>query len=73
MTKKIKAKVIKRRVKPKKFTQSEINSAKTTVICPEGFRHIDKGRFAKMPHTRHLCVHGKKKSFFFTKKPSIGI
>lgn len=75
-----KRKVVKKRSKSKVitrskkiFTSKQIKSAQTKVICPDGFRHIDRGRFAKMPHTRHLCVHNKKKSFFFTKKPSIGI
>lgn len=50
-----------------------IEKAKRKIICPQGFRHIDKGKFAKTPHKKHLCVHGKKKSFFFTKTPTIGV
>ena len=53
-------------------------SIKRIIICPlDGTRHIDKGKFAKTPHTRHLCkrkVRGRVVKHFFTvKTPSIGI
>jgi len=84
----------KPKTKPKRNTTSKavvsaaiLKKAKRVIFCPHGERHIDKGKFAKNPHTQHLCVHEvtvfdakkgkmvkkKKKEFFTVAEPSIGI
>ncbi len=58
----------------KKLTPKQIRKKfGMIIICPHGERHIDKGIFALVPHTRHLCTHHGKKEFFFMKKKGIGI
>lgn len=71
-------KVKKRKVKNAK--KISIKKFQRVIICPfDGKRHIDKGKFALIPHKRHLCVitdpkTGKKiKHFFNVNIKSIGV
>ena len=68
------------RVKNIKKRRDPLQRYKRIIYCPvDGKRHIDEGRFAKVPHKKHLCVridpNTEKliKHFFTLKKKSIGI
>ncbi len=63
-----------------KIKKDPLKKFKKTIICPiDGTKHIDKGRFGKNPHKKHLCVRkdpktGKKiKHFFTVSAKSIGV
>lgn len=50
----------------------DIDGAKMKLFCAYcGKRHIDEGKYAKMPHRWHPCQSCGKK--FWIPKPSIGV
>ena len=70
---------IKKKTNKPKFLRKDLKlKFKKIIICTlDGTRHIDKGRFAKNPHKKHLCIrkeNGKKiKHFFTVSSKSIGV
>ena len=64
----------------KKAKIDPLKKFKKIIICPkDGTKHIDKGRFAKNPHKKHLCVRKDPKTgkivkhFFTVSTKSIGV